>query len=153
MSLWDELGGGLALVFGRIAGGDEKEIAVDASGNVQVDVLSSTRTLVKTNATGAAAIATTLTVPAGLKYRLLSVGLHFNLAPTTAEAFTVTLNAVAGAAYDTLLYTIDPSVLAVTDLFWQPDQKLVLTAGDAIDVAYTNTDTRTYGLQITAEEV
>lgn len=107
----------------------------------------------KVNGTGAAAIATSMTIPAGRAYRLISVSVKFSAAPTTSESMTVTLNAAAGAAYDILLYTMNPSLLATTNLVWFPDRDLYLQAGDAIDVAYTNTDTRTYGVQITAERV
>jgi hypothetical protein len=107
----------------------------------------------KVNGTGAAAIATTMTVPAGRIYQLISVSVKFSTAPVTSESMTVTLNAAAGAAYDIMLYTINPSLLATTNLIWFPDQPLYLQGGDAIDVAYTNTDTRTYGVQITAERV
>lgn len=107
----------------------------------------------KVNGTGAAAIATSLTVPSGGTYQLLSVTLKYNAAPTTSESLTVTLNANAGAAYDTLLYTVDPSATAMTSMLWQPDEPLYLEGGDAVDVAYTNTDTKTYGVQITAAQV
>ena len=107
----------------------------------------------KVNGTGAAAIATSLTVPAGQSYQLVSVSLKYSAAPTTSENLTVTLNTNAGAAYDTVLYTVDPSVGAITSLLWQPDEPLYLEGGDAVDVAYTNTDTRTYGVQITAAGV
>ena len=107
----------------------------------------------KINATGAAAIAATMTVPAGRAYELISVSCKFSAAPTTSEAFTITLDANAGATYDTLLYTLDPSLTAVTSLLWQPDGPLYLEGGDAVDVVYTNTDTRTYGVQITVARV
>ena len=107
----------------------------------------------KVNGTGAAAIATTATVPSGRSYQVISVSCKFSTAPTTSEPFTVTLDANAGAAYDTLLYTVDPSVTAVTSLLWQPERPLYLEGGDALDVAYTNTDTRTYGVQITVARV
>jgi hypothetical protein len=106
----------------------------------------------KINATGAAAIAASMTVPAGRAYRLISVSVKFSAAPTTSESLTITLDANAGAAYDALLYTINPSLLATTVICWFPDQPLYLEGGDAIDVAFTNTDTRTYGVQITVVE-
>jgi hypothetical protein len=104
----------------------------------------------KVNGTGAVAIATSLTVPADQTYELVSVTCAFNVASATSENFTITLNANAGAAYDVLLYTVDPSVASLTSLLWQPDEPVLLEAGDAIDVAYANSDARTYGLQITA---
>jgi len=107
----------------------------------------------KINGTGADAIATSMTVPAGATYRLVSVSCKFNVAPTTAEDFTVTLDANAGAAYDVLLYTIDPSTLSLTSLFWYPEEEMDLEGGDAVDVAYPNTDKKTYGVQITVREV
>ncbi len=111
----------------------------------------------KVNATGAAAISVangaTFAVPGGRVYRLVSVTTKFSAAPTTAENFVVTLNANAGSAYDVTLYSVDPAVDATTALVWLPDKRLLLEGGDAIDVTYTNTDTRTYGVQITMERV
>jgi hypothetical protein len=109
------------------------------------------RIMNKTSATGSAAIAATHTATGWEE--VLSVTLHFSSAPTTSENLTITLDANDGAAYDTLLYSIDPSASSVTDLVWFPDGTLVMENGDAIDVAYTNTDTRTYGVQITTGDV
>lgn len=106
----------------------------------------------KINATGSAAIAATATVPAGQHYSLIAVTLHFDAAPTTSENFTVTLDANAGAAYDTVLYSLDLSTGSTTDLIYQPTYPLIFEGGDAIDVAYANTDTGTYGLQITMRQ-
>ena len=107
----------------------------------------------KINSTGAAAIAATGTVPVGYSYRLVSVSCNLSAAPTTSENYTITLNALAGAAYDTLLYSVDPSVGSTSDIVWKPDEELILEGGDAINVVYTNTDTRTYGVQITFKAV
>ena len=105
----------------------------------------------KINTTGAAAIANSATVPAGMCYRLVSVSVHFGVAPAAAASMTITLNAIAGAAYDTLLDT--QAMAGLTDYLWQPDDDLVLVAGDAVDVAYVNADGRTYGCQITMKAV
>lgn len=101
-------------------------------------------------ATGAAAIA--LSAAAEKSTIIQSVALHLDAAPTTSEDLTITLNSALGAAYDTLLYSLDLSVSSVTDLFWQPATDLVLQPGDSLDIAYTNTDTGTYGLQIISQE-
>ena len=105
--------------------------------------------LFKVNATGAAAIAGSITVPASATYQLISVTMHADAAATTSENFTITLDANAGAAYDTLLYALDLSAASTVDLLWQPDAPLLLEGGDAVDVAFANTDTDTYGVQIT----
>ena len=107
----------------------------------------------KVNATGGAAIAQTVTVPAGATYVLYHVSLAMSAAPTTSENFTITLDANAGAAYDVLLYSLDLSAGSTTDLVWFPDEPLYLEGGDALDVAYANTDVGTYGLQLTVGAV
>jgi hypothetical protein len=85
--------------------------------------------------------------------RLVSVSVKFSVAPTTSENLTVTLNNVEGVAYDVVLLSTDPSSGAVTSIVYLPDSELWLAPGDSIDVAYTNTDTRTYGLQVTTMEM
>lgn len=84
--------------------------------------------------------------------QLISVSLEFNIAPATSENLTITLNANAGDTYDILLYDQDMSALAVTSLIWYPPEEQWLEPGDAIDVAFTNTDARTFGSQITLAE-
>lgn len=104
----------------------------------------------KTNGTGSGAIAVSASAPAGDRaHRLKSVTVHFDSAPASAGSLTITLDANAGAAYDTLLAS--RSMVGVTDYVYQPDHDLDLVAGDAIDVAYTNPDSRTYGVEITLE--
>ena len=101
--------------------------------------------------TGAAAIATSIT--AERVAQLISVSVKFSAAPTTSENLTITKNAVEGAAYDVVLLSTDPSSGAATSIIHLPDEMLRLEPGDSIDVAYTNTDTRTYGVIITTTEV
>ena len=105
----------------------------------------------KTSATGSSAIAASHAVTSW--ERLLSVTIHFSAAPSTSQNLTVTLDANDGAAYDTLLFSIDPSASSATDIVWFPDGELVLENGDAIDIAFTNSNSRTYGVQITTEDV
>ena len=109
-------------------------------------------TLVKTADTGAAALSATFTAVKAC--RLMAVTVKFSAAPTTSEALTITLDAVAGAAYDVVLYTLDPSGVSATSLLVSDEHfgDVWLVAGDKITVAYTNTDTRTYGVQMTILE-
>lgn len=102
---------------------------------------------------GAGPITSSMNVPSDHAYRLISVSVNFNLAPTTAENLTITLNDANGNAFDLLLYTLDVSAGATTDILWQPDEELMLVGGDAIDVAYTGTDARTWGLLFTVKRV
>lgn len=99
---------------------------------------------VVTNATGAAAIATSY-APAAPAY-LENITVHLSAAPTTAGSLTIKLNANDGAAYDTVL--LSQSMVGLTDFMYQPDRPILIESGDAIDVAYANADTKTYGLRI-----
>ena len=106
--------------------------------------------------TGAGAISASVTVPSGRNYEINSITLKLSAAPTTSEAFTVTLNDKAGAAYDTLQYTIDLSAGSTVDLVWPGsahDSPVIMAGGDSLDIAYTNTDAATYGLVVTVSEV
>lgn len=107
----------------------------------------------KINHTGPDTIAMTATCPRGASYRVMHVTCHFAAAPTTSEDFTITLDAVAGAEYDTRLYTADPAAGATTDILWYPDEELFIVGGDQIDVAFAGTDSVQYGVQITLKAV
>jgi len=107
-------------------------------------------TIVVVSATGAAAIAAT--TASTKRFRLIAVTCHLDAGPTTSENFTVTLDALDGAAYDTVLLAIDPSLVAAQDIVYIPDEALIVEAGDQVAVAYANTDTGTYGVRIVIEE-
>ena len=87
--------------------------------------------------TGAAAIAEALAP--GVAFRLLRIEAHWSAAPSDSEAFTVTLNAGRGAAYDVLLDTVDPSVDSDTDLIFGYGVGYEYEYNDTIDIAYMNT--------------
>lgn len=124
-------------------GTDARALKVNTDGTVNVEP----RVTPGTNAaTGSAAISQSYAP--GYDFYLEGVTIHFNTAPTTAGVLTVTLNATDGAAYDTLLFSIDPTTGSVKDLVYQPDNPLLCRNGDSIDIAYTNADNRTYGSRI-----
>jgi len=107
----------------------------------------------KIPATGNGPIAASMTVPVGDVYRILAVSCNFNIAPTSSENYTITINDAQGAGYDLLIYTLDPSAAATTDILWQPDEELMLVGGDALDVQFDNTDGRTWGIVFTVKAV
>ena len=109
--------------------------------------------VLRTAATGLGPIAETFAVPPGATYQVVSVSINLNLAPTTAENFTITLDAYDGVLYDVLLYSYDLASGATTDLVWQPEGPFYACSGDAIDVAWANSNGRTWGLLITLMEV
>jgi hypothetical protein len=102
--------------------------------------------------TGAIAIAATLTAYDSVNVKQIVI--HFSLAPTTSENLLIKLDSNAGAAYDTMLYTVDPSDSSITDLVWIPDDgAFAMVYGDEIDITYANTDTRTIGISVYYELV
>lgn len=121
------------------------------------DIQVKSGTFDKTAATGAAAIAAStgaFTQP----FELDNITLHLSAAGTTSENLTVTLNAVEAAAgvYDTVLVTQDLSTDSVVDLVLTPEKDglpKLYAVGDSIDVAWPNTETRTYGLRIVGKLV
>jgi len=138
----------------KVLNGDSaaKYISTDGAGidgDPYVSVHRITEAPVVTISTGAGAISKSYTPAAA--FWLHSVTLHLSAAPTTSQDFTITLNAADGVAYDTLLYSLDLSLSSVTDLVYTPDDgPLLCESGDAVDVAYLNTDEATYGLRIVA---
>jgi hypothetical protein len=97
-------------------------------------------------ATGVAAVA--ITLDPDKAFSLIELRVHLSAAGGAGN-LTVTLDANAGAAYDTLLYTKD--MTAVTDLIL-PDSNLLLPRyfdkGDKIVVAWANGNARTYGIEV-----
>ncbi len=109
--------------------------------------------VLKMRATGAVAISESIAVPTGQNYQLVSVTLNLNTAPTTSENFTVTINDAINAVYDVVIYSLNLASGSTTDLVYQPTFPLILSGGDSLDIAYTNTDTKTYGLVVTFKAV
>ena len=107
----------------------------------------------RTAATGNGPISETFEIPEGSVYRAYTLALHLNAAPTTSENLTITLDAVDGPNYDTVLHAQDLSATAVTDLELHPEEALYLMGGDGLDVAWANSDGRTWGLLLTMESV
>ena len=103
----------------------------------------------KHTATGSAAIAEAVTSIA--PFRLLRIEVKFSSAPSTSQNFTVTLDAGDDSEYDALIDSVDPSVGSQTTLIFKYGKGYEYEADDEIDIAWTNTDTRTYGLRVIYE--
>ena len=131
-----------ATVIGLDNAGNTIVAKADAAGNLRVAPKTPPTMF---PATGVGAIA--LTVNPAFDFYFHGITLHFDSAPTTAGNLTATLNPVDGVAYNTKLYTVDPSVGATTDLVFQTETPLLCKNGDTIVIAYANADGRTYGLR------
>lgn len=69
-------------------------------------------------------------------------------APTTNENLVIELDSAQGAAYDTVLASIDPAAESAADLIWEPTNPLKIAAGDQIKVTYANTDDLAIGVVV-----
>ena len=94
--------------------------------------------------TGAVAIATT--VAPAKNFVLLAVYMELSAVGGAVEDFTITLDANEGAAYDAVIFAQDMST--ATNLLYIPEQPIPFQNGDELDIAYANTNTRTYGLTV-----
>jgi hypothetical protein len=95
------------------------------------------------NTTGAAAIAKTVT--AATAWDLYEIRIHLSAAGGEGN-LTATMDAAAGAAYDVLLLTQD--MTAQTDYVYHPEYPIHFAAGDELDIAWANAQTKTYGLTV-----
>lgn len=111
--------------------------------NIGGNKMSDIQTISKT---GAAAIAYTLTPY--FAFELLSVRIKLDVAPTTSENFTITVDANGGAVHDVVICSDD--LATHTSYIWpvQSIGNLHFEAGDKLLFAWTNTDTKTWGLQV-----
>lgn len=103
------------------------------------------------SAVGSGTSAIAVSSPSNSRHAIHAVTANWNTAPTTSQSITVTLNSVEGAAYDTILRKEDPSVGSVVDYSFEWDNPLRVQLGSTIDVAYTNTDSRTVSVEIIYE--
>lgn len=147
----DQLTGGAHVQYVKLMDGTadgDTPIAGDGYG-LDTDVTRLGRSFSKTDTSGSGAIDVSATSSGDS--RLVSVTVHLSAAPTSAGSLTIVLNANSGSAYDTTF--LSQSMVSCTSLVFMPDGDIFLEDGDAIDVDYSNPDSKTYGVQITLEAV
>ena len=93
--------------------------------------------------TGSGAISRTVTFTSDVL--LDEVNVHLSAAGG-ADNFTVTLDAAAGAEYDVVLITKD--MTSTVDYIYRFERPRQLFNGDKIVIAWANTNSRTYGLEV-----
>lgn len=120
--------------------------ASSIAGTVQTE-LADKPAVVTTTGSGALNFTTSIAQP----FKLLHFTLALSAAPTTAEDFVLTLDANAGPNYDVPLFSLDLSASSVTDLVAKPFDNEIpdeYVSGDELNFAWTNSDSRTYYLQV-----
>jgi hypothetical protein len=82
--------------------------------------------------------------------RFVALTVHVDVAPTTADVFSVILDSRHGAEFDTTLYSITLSTASTVNVL-KSDFNLPLVVGDKLRVTFANTDKRTFGVQLITE--
>jgi hypothetical protein len=101
-------------------------------------------------ATGTGAISTTFSKNL-VGQKMVSFRLHLSAAGGAAEAFTLTLDSGAGTAYDAVLYQKADMTL-ITDVVYVFEEPIPFrNYNDKLTFTYTNTNSRTWGLEVVFE--
>jgi hypothetical protein len=120
-------------VFVYISGGSVTTTAAIAGHTVSVS--------------GNAAVAISSVVTAVGTY-LEWVSLHMTSGAVTSGEFYTTVQQTSSAAFKTKIISVNPAANTTFDVFYQPDNKLLLLSGAVVTVIYSNPDTRAYGCQV-----
>ena len=74
------------------------------------------------------------------------VRLHLNEASATVENFVIQLQSNKGSQYDVKLYSKDMN--GMQDIIYQPEKPHHFDPADKLKFTWTNTDSKTWGLEI-----
>jgi hypothetical protein len=140
-----------ATIIAKISG---ETVATSVSGNVVFTYISGgsvtsiqgiSGNTVNVSGNAAVAISSVITV-AGVY--LEWIALHMTSGAITSGEFYSTIQQTSSVAFKTKIISINPAANTTFDVFYQPDNKLVLLSGAVVTVIYSNPDTRAYGCQV-----
>jgi hypothetical protein len=133
--------GSYVLIEGSVAYNGLMYIAAAAAGYIYVRAVYTAETFAGTETVKVG-------VAPGVAMELCAFSIALASAPVASEDFTITIDSILGAAYDYELATVDFSVGSLTQYsyVYPVTERLPLLAGDILRVAWTNTNTKTYGL-------
>jgi len=97
-------------------------------------------------ATGSGAMAVTFDPEGSCK--ILQINLHLNAASATSEDLVISLDSVNGTAYDVNVVTHNMDTVKDLIISAHDINDFVMFAADKLTFAWTNTNTRTWGLEI-----
>ena len=93
--------------------------------------------------TGNTAIARTIVEDRRWKVR--DIKLHLSAVGGSGN-FTMIIDSIIGSAYDTVIFSQD--MTSIYDLVWVPKEDIIVEALDTLNIAWSNPQSRTYGLEI-----
>lgn len=122
-----------------VVAGVPNRLAVDAfisGGTITVSTIGTPRTASVSQDLSAAPVA--LSLAPGVAFEPRFVAVKFSVALPAIQLLTITWNSVLGAAFDTIIRQVRLGA-GTTDYFFDFPTELLMAAGDAIDLAITNT--------------
>ena len=133
--------GSYVLIEGSVAYNGLLYVAAVAAGYIYVNAVYTAETFAGTETVKVG-------IAPGVAMELCAFSIKLASAPVASENFTITIDSVLGAAYDYTLASVDFSVGSLTQYayVYPETERLPLLAGDILRVAWTNTNTKTYGL-------
>lgn len=96
--------------------------------------------------TAASAVAISFCPYIGQAWKLLEVRLNLDTAASTSENLVISTEDAADSEYDTTLLTKD--MATVKSIVYAPDGEGTFKKDESINIAWDNTDARTYGITI-----
>ena len=84
----------------------------------------------------------------GELFRLVEIRFHLNTAGSSTQNLTITVDSGENAVYDAVLESQDTDDLADYNYCWGRDACHHMNATDALIFAWTNTDGKTWGLEV-----
>jgi len=76
------------------------------------------------------------------------IALHMTSGAVTSSEFYATIQQISSVAFTTRIASVNPAATTAFDIFYQPDNKLLLLSGAVVSVIYSNPDSRNYGCGI-----
>lgn len=86
-----------------------------------------------------------LTVDPGRAWQLEEIRVHLSAAGGAGN-LTATIDANAGAEYDTVILTQD--MTSIADLIYAPERPIIFENGDKLVIAWANASNLTYGVEV-----
>lgn len=96
--------------------------------------------------TGSSALSGSITATA--KTVIQNIKFHLSSTPTSADYLRVQVDSVAGSAYDVVVLYENMSVTPADLVQIYEGPGLIITTGDSLVFTYTNTEAKTYGLEV-----
>jgi hypothetical protein len=135
--------GGIIYTVTSISG---NEIINSVSGNVVYVTPSASDYAFQWTSDGGAVEISSIVTAGGTSLEWVSF--HMTSGAATSSEFYITTMQISNEVYKTKIISVNPDTTSAYDIFYQPDNRLVLMSGATVMVMYSNPDARSYGCEM-----